>query len=242
MISVCIATYNGKKYIKEQMKSILNQLDKEDEVIVSDDGSEDDTLSIIRSLNDSRIKIFHHTRTSQKYVSDYVSQNFENALQYAKGEFIFLSDSDDVWLPQKVNLMTECLQNSVLVLSDCKIVDQKLNTVYHSYFERYNPKASIFKTIMRNNLLGCCMAFRKELLAIALPFPVGKDIWHDKWLVIIAMHIGKVTFLKKVLSLYRQNEQSTLTAYGIKHSFKEKLLWRFWLFTSFIQRCFLRKR
>jgi glycosyltransferase involved in cell wall biosynthesis len=237
-----MATYNGEKYIKKQMLSILMQLSKEDEVIVSDDGSEDATLSIIRSLNDSRIKIFHHTRNPQKYVSDYVSQNFENALRHAKGEYIFLSDSDDVWLPEKVTLMVEYLQNNVLVLSDCRIVDQRLNTIYHSYFERYKSKASILKTIRRNNLVGCCMAFRKELLAIALPFPAGKNIWHDKWLGVIAMHIGRVTLLKKALSLYRRNEQSTLESYSIKHSFEEKLLWRFWLFTSFIQRCYLRKK
>lgn len=95
MISVCMATYNGEEYIKEQLESILCQLGEMDEIIISDDGSTDNTLNIIESYNDSRIKI--HINTG-KHGFVY---NFENALQKAKGEYIFLSDQDDIWLPEK---------------------------------------------------------------------------------------------------------------------------------------------
>ncbi|MDE5758415.1 MAG: glycosyltransferase, partial [Allobaculum sp.] len=92
MISVCIATYNGERYIETQIRSILDQLNEDDEIIISDDSSTDRTLDIIRSLNDSRIKLFagnkFHSRTF----------NFENALKQATGDFIFLSDQDDIWL------------------------------------------------------------------------------------------------------------------------------------------------
>ena len=99
MISVCIATYNGSKYIKEQIDSILPQLDECDEIIVSDDSSTDNTLSILKSYHDRRIIIF----TNQKFNSPIY--NFENALKHAKGDIIFLSDQDDIWEFNKVQVM-----------------------------------------------------------------------------------------------------------------------------------------
>lgn len=106
MISVCIATYNGGKYIKEQLDSILFQLGKDDEVIISDDSSTDDTLSILESYHDERIVIL----TNQKFHSPVY--NFENALKSAKGDFIFLSDQDDIWEPTKVEVMLDSLKGT----------------------------------------------------------------------------------------------------------------------------------
>ena len=101
MISVCIATYNGEKYIKEQLDSIIPQLGHEDEIVISDDGSSDSTLDIINSINDERIRI---TVNQGKHG---VNSNFNNALLHAKGDFIFLADQDDIWLSGKV---AECLK------------------------------------------------------------------------------------------------------------------------------------
>ena len=86
MISVCMASYNGAIFIKQQAVSILNQLGLEDELIISDDGSKDNTLEILASLNDSRIKIYHHSAPHG------VVSNFENAIKHASGDYIFLSD------------------------------------------------------------------------------------------------------------------------------------------------------
>ena len=95
MISVCIATYNGAEYLREQVESILSQLEEEDEIVVSDDSSTDTTIEILQSFGDRRIKIFKNP--AKGFV-----RNFENALRQAQGDFIFLSDQDDVWLPNKV--------------------------------------------------------------------------------------------------------------------------------------------
>ena len=92
MISVCIATYNGEKYIKEELESILPQLADDDEVIISDDGSKDQTMSIIEGLNDNRIKIFTHQKLPAKFRFDYTTHNFENALMHSKGDVIFFAD------------------------------------------------------------------------------------------------------------------------------------------------------
>ncbi len=100
MISVCIATYNGEKYIRPQIESIIVQLDPGDEIVISDDGSTDDTLNIIASFADDRIKVFDHSRDKKqkvKYSFEHVTRNFENALRHAKGDLIFLSDHDDFW-------------------------------------------------------------------------------------------------------------------------------------------------
>ena len=81
MISVCLATYNGELFLKEQLTSILKQLGDSDEVVVSDDGSTDLTLTILQEFNDPRIKVFHHDKRKQKYSFDYATHNFENAIR-----------------------------------------------------------------------------------------------------------------------------------------------------------------
>ena len=96
MISVCMACYNGEKFIQEQVDSIICQLGLDDELIISDDGSNDRTLDILFSYEDSRIKILHN-RACHGFVG-----NFENALSHAKGDYIFLSDQDDIWKKEKV--------------------------------------------------------------------------------------------------------------------------------------------
>lgn len=110
MISVCIATYQGEKYIREQLASILCQLDDADEIIVSDDGSTDRTLDIIRQMADHRIKIVEGPHRHSPTL------NFERALQEARGDYIFLADQDDVWKPDKVQVCMKWLQEYDLSL------------------------------------------------------------------------------------------------------------------------------
>lgn len=121
-ISVCMATYNGAKYLREQVDSILNQdltkyPDAELELLVSDDLSTDDTVKILESYNDSRIKIYHHTdkdKHRHKYARPFFlsTANFGHAMSKATGDYIFLSDQDDVWLPLKVSKTLDLLQEN----------------------------------------------------------------------------------------------------------------------------------
>jgi len=108
MISVCIATYNGEKYIKEQLNSIIIQISQEDEIVVSDDWSNDRTLEIVSNYQDNRIKILFNKKEKG------YSKNFENAILYAKGDIIFICDQDDVWLPNKVSRMIDALKKSTI--------------------------------------------------------------------------------------------------------------------------------
>ncbi|MDP3211525.1 glycosyltransferase family 2 protein [Methylotenera sp.] len=198
MISVCIATYNASKYINSQVISILDQLSPEDEVIVSDDVSTDGTVDEILKINDPRIKVIKgNSRLG-------VIKNFERSLYAAKGELIFLSDQDDIWLPNKISLCKVQLDRFLLVVTDCVVVDANLYSLSPSFFALKKSRKGIIRNIYRNSYIGCCIAFRRELLDIALPFPVGIPM-HDLWLGILAEIKGDVAFLPNKLLLYRRH-------------------------------------
>lgn len=204
MISVCLASYNGEKYIKEQVDSILAQLCGDDELIVSDDGSNDQTLKILHDYHDNRIKIYHHSYTgNSNRVGDIVSSNFENALKHAIGDYIFLSDQDDIWMPNKVATMIDALEKVSVVCSNAWLMttDNECECTELLY-EGRNP--------LRNYLLrggkyyGCCMAFRKECLAYLLPFPNPMPL-HDTWIGLLPEIVGGARFLEEPLIYYRRH-------------------------------------
>jgi len=189
-ISVCIATYNGEKYIHAQIASILSQLGKDDEIVISDDSSTDRTVEIIKAFNDTRISLLEH-QTFHSHV-----YNFENSLKHAKGKYIFLADQDDIWLPGKVETMLSLLSSYDLVLSDARVVNEKGETIYDSFFHFNHSKKGLLKNLYKNSYLGCCMAFNRKILHIALPFP-KKINMHDWWIGLIAEIYGSVCFTDK---------------------------------------------
>lgn len=218
MISVCLAAYNGERYIGEQLRSILDQLGSGDEVVVSDDGSTDGTVAVVEALHDSRIRLVHHTdRASYPHTFDYTTHNFEHALRHARGELIFLSDQDDVWLPDKVRLMAEALHEALLTVSDCRVTDVGLRVTYPSYFAFNGSRPGFWRNLAHNSFLGSCMAFRRELLDRALPFP-RDSVPHDIWLGLLATRLGTVRFVPEPLMLYRRHDLAVSTA-GHRSSF-----------------------
>ena len=207
MISVCLATYNGELFLKEQLTSILKQLGDSDEVVVSDDGSTDLTLTILQEFNDPRIKVFHHHKRKQKYSFDYATHNFENALNNSSGDVIFFSDQDDIWLDGKVAMFMNALADCDLVLSDCIVVDSQLNELYSSDFNLNKSRTGIFYNLINNSYLGCCMAFKRSLLdkSAAMPFPKTL-VPHDIWLGLLAERCGKVRLITSPTMLYRRHD------------------------------------
>lgn len=200
MISVCIATYNGARYIGEQLASILKQLSAEDEVVVSDDGSTDGTIDIVRSLNDRRIRIVDGPRRHSPTL------NFEWALRNAKGEYIFLADQDDVWLEGKVTRCVEELQMCDCVVSDARVTDSLLNTTSESLFQLMHVKHGRLSNLLwRNGYTGCCMAFKREVLSKALPFPTDIPM-HDIWIGNVAAFCGSLHFINDRLLLFRRHD------------------------------------
>lgn len=234
MISVCMATYNGEKYIKEQIDSILPQLGEGDELVISDDSSVDRTVEIVQSYKDKRIKLF----TNQKFHSPIF--NFEFALKQAKGDIIFLSDQDDVWLPNKVEEMSKCLSNYDLVVSDCSVVDKDLKLIRSSFmnWKSSHEGGRFIKHLYKNPYLGCCMAFRNRLLKSAIPFP-SHIAMHDIWLGLMALIGFKVYFLNIPLIKYRRHGNNASPASEKSHySLSYKISYRAYLIKCLLCRYF----
>lgn len=213
MISVCIATYNGEKYIKSQLDSVLSQIEECDEVIISDDSSTDATINIVTSIQDSRIKIYINEREKRKMPSiNLITTNFENALFHATGDIIFLADQDDIWLPNKVEVMLQYLQKYDYVVSDCYITDAdldiKCDTRFYdgSGFTKNRWKALIAPTPYQ----GSCAAFRRSVLNKALPFPKGIQS-HDRWIGYIASFFFSYKIISESLILYRRHGENAST-------------------------------
>ncbi len=203
MISVCLASYNGEKYIKQQLISILSQLSENDEVIISDDNSTDGTEKIITELADERIKFFKNNHKKG------FTGNFENAIINAKGDKLFLSDQDDVWHDQKLAVMSLALETHDFVISNAQIVDAELNTIHSSHFGLYNVKKGFFTNFIKTRYIGACMAFNRKILTKAFPFPTNHNYCqHDWWLMLIAEFYYDVYLIDQPLIKYRRHAQN----------------------------------
>lgn len=225
-ISVCLALYNGADYIKEQLDSILGQLSDTDEIIISDDGSTDGSIKIIQELADPRIRLTRNTAEKNLIL------NFENALTHARGRYIFLSDQDDIWEPEKVEVMLTCLEEYDLVVCDCSIIDQKGDSINDSYFKLRRSGKGFIKNLIKNRYVGCCMAFNRFILEKSLPMP-GNIPMHDWWIGMVAETCGTSFFCEKALVRYRRhkNNISPLTSYN-QYSFLAKIRFRIQLFSA----------
>lgn len=218
MNSVCVATYNGEQYIEQQLRSILALIAPDDEVIVSDDGSTDKTLEVVKSINDSRIRI-RHSR------AHYFCDNFAEAMQEAKGDIIFLSDQDDVWMPGKYARCVEELKEVDLVCTNSQMTDENLQVIEPNFFSVYDSGPGVIKNALNNTYYGSCMAFRRSLLNKALPIPETREIGHDIWLGLVAEMTGKVRFIDQPYLLYRRHDgTSTMTTSLLRRS--NRSLWQ----------------
>lgn len=237
-ISVCIATYNGELYIKQQIESILLEISEDDEIVISDDSSSDNTLKIIEAFQDKRIRIFKNQVFKNPIF------NFEHAIKQATGDLIFLSDQDDVWLSGKVTAMLNALQEYDLVVSDAYISDSNLNVIKDSYFEWRNSKAGVIKNLIKNSYLGCCMAFKRKLLDVVLPFPKNIPM-HDMWVGMMAELFFKTGFIKEKLIIYRRhggNATYLNEDFTSSETLISKLKFRYHLLTTVVRRFIERRK
>lgn len=222
-ISVAMVSYQGAKYIKEQLDSILKQLGPEDEVVVSDDGSTDGTREILKSYQeqDDRVHMIDGPKTG-------VKANVENALRACQGEYIFLADQDDIWMPEKVERVMEefMSKHANLVVHDAIVMDGECSEVIlESFYSLKSSGAGMLKNIWRNTYIGCCMAFKRNLLEEVLPIPSYIEM-HDQWIGVINDNLGLGTsFIPEKLLKYRRhgNNASGMTHYGIPRMIKNRV-------------------
>ena len=231
-VSVCMATYNGERYILEQLVSILSQLSINDEVVISDDNSSDQTENIVKALNDPRI-IFMKNKYDRGY-----TKNFECSLSHSTGDIIFLADQDDIWKPNKVNTVMLALKDADFVVSDCEIVDPRLNVTDASHFEIHNVKKGFVRNLLLPRYIGACMAFNRTVLDYALPFPKKqKFAAHDYWISLIAEMRFRVKIIDQPLILYRRHDSNASNGgTKSKNSLAHKLSVRIYTGIFLIQR------
>lgn len=202
-ISVAVVTYNSAQYLRPQLDTILENLGPADEIIVSDDGSTDSTLQILKSYqdNDSRFRVFSIKHSG-------CNANYENAISRCTGDIIFLSDDDNVWLPNKVSEVLKVFSDNPkvsLVMHDCQICNADLSEIKPSFFQDRNAKPGLFRNIMKCSYGGSLIAFRSSLVHRIIPFPKRMPVFYDEWIGLEASKHGKVYFLPEILSKWRRH-------------------------------------
>jgi glycosyltransferase involved in cell wall biosynthesis len=207
-----MATYNGEKYIRLQIDSILSQLEKDDELIISDDASTDSTVDIINSIHDNRIRVCLNN------INIGYTRNFERVLKYAKGDIIFLSDQDDIWCQNKITTYLGYFNYYDLIVSDAMLIDEYGNLLGNSFFMQRRPRKTLIGNLVKFGYLGCCMAFKKEVYIKALPFPSNNILCtHDNWLFLIGCCFFKYKIIEDKLLLYRRHPNNISTG-GLRNT------------------------
>lgn len=208
LISIALCTYNGEKYLSEQLDSIIDQTYKNIEIIAVDDCSSDSTLTILQeyALKHSFIKVFCNNENKG------YSKNFEYAVSLCKGDYIAISDQDDIWISDKLESLLNKIStnNNLLVHSISSLIDEKGNSLNKTTFDkRSNNYDSVDPRILTlfNIFLGHSMLFKKELVEIA--FPIPQHSTYDAWLGFVATNKNSVCVLKKVTTLFRQHNSNT---------------------------------
>jgi len=218
-VYILISTYNGEKYLKEQLDSIFNQSYKNFRVILRDDCSTDSTLKIALNYD---IEIL----SSNKNLG--AKKSFEELLHYAlnhhNSNYFMFCDQDDVWDKDKVQKSMDMIiylenlrlndNNPILVHSDLRVVDEKLNLIDSSFFQysNINPNICSFnRLLMQNTVTGCTMIFNRKLADISLPI-ADNAIMHDWWIALVASQFGMIYTIKEATISYRQHSSNEVGA------------------------------
>lgn len=214
MIEIVMATYNGEKYIEEQLQSIINQTYTDWRLIISDDCSRDRTVEILKRYQKSHSeKIIVHENSIP---SGSAKNNFYNLLDYTTSEYVMLSDQDDVWKPNKIALTYEKMRQMqkeygrdipLLVHTDLCVVDDKLETINGSLFSMQQmdyTRNKLNNLLIENVVTGCTVMVNRSLLNMVYQKP-KYSIMHDMWLALIAASFGKIGFVNSSTVFYRQH-------------------------------------
>lgn len=208
LVSIAMTTYNGEKFLKEQLDSIVNQTYKNLEIIICDDYSTDNTIDIIKDFQkrDRRIKLYQN----EKQLG--VLKNFEKAISLCSGEYIAISDQDDIWVTNKIEIMLSEIEENILIYHDDTLIDRSGKLLHNSFFESNEiviNKEHKTKALMLDNwILGHACIFSSQLKKDILP--IAHEIEHyDMWIAIVASKVGKIKYLNKQLVLWRQHGTNT---------------------------------
>lgn len=228
-LSVALCSYNGEKYIEKQLISILNQTSKVDEIVVCDDGSNDGTFSILNEYQEKYPNIITCIKNESNLKSN---KNFEKAISLCTGDFIFLSDQDDIWEQNKVESIMKVFENSPTlegIFSNAKLI----NALGEKYAEDslwdnilfiegiIEKPIDLYQYIseIRNMVTGGTLCVKSSTRDFLLPFPNQKDIFHDEWIALNLSFRKTLGYTTEKLICYRVHSSQQI---GVMKSSKKK--------------------
>lgn len=214
-VSVALCTFNGEKYVASQLHSILSQTCAVNEIIICDDLSTDNTISILKAYKKKYPELFHlHLAT--KNIG--AIHNFEKAISLCTGDIIFLSDQDDIWNENKVETIMKLFnenEQALEIFSDANLMDENDTLLEGSLWEKWGfdenmqqdwmNNANAHADLLKNNnkITGATVAFRKSLKELFLPFNAPEGYWHDTWISLFAAKNNGLFFTRDKLVQYR---------------------------------------
>jgi len=202
LVSIAMTTYNGEKYIIEQLESILDQTYNNLEIIICDDISNDETVDIIKKYQkkDLRIKLY----VNEKNLG--FKKNFEKAILLCSGDFIALADQDDVWKKTKIEKLVENIEHYDLIHSAASLIDENSNMISEKWLKQDDFKYSFEKLVFGNTITGCTVLFKESLSKDFFPIPSGEK-YHDWWLALLASKANGIKYIDEPLIYYRQHSR-----------------------------------
>lgn len=226
-ISVAMCTYNGSRFIWEQLQSIANQSCLPNELIVCDDGSTDDTMTLISTF---AAQAPFHVRAFSNESTLGVTKNFERAIRLCDGDVIALSDQDDIWKPEKLERLWTALEEhpeAGYVFSDAEVVDEQGKSVVPSLWgdlgllngpiERFHTSTQLEVLLRGNVVMGASMAFREPMREIILP--ISKQWIHDYWIAVLSSTFTSGVCISECLLKYRRHPAQEM---GIRYRGKSR--------------------
>ncbi len=220
-ISICMATYNGEQFLRQQMESIIAQSNQDWQLLIRDDGSDDNTVRIVEDYAGrlpGRISLVADNGSRLG-----ASLNFGKLLEYADTEYIMFSDQDDVWLPNKIELTLNAMKAAeqiypdkpILIHTDLQVMDSELNTIANSMwtYQKLFPEAGddLNRIMAQNVVTGCTIMINRKARAVSTPVP-GEAVMYDWWLALNVCRYGKIVYVSIPSILYRQHSSNRLGA------------------------------
>lgn len=234
MVSIVMTTYNGEQYIAEQIESILASSFQDIEIFIYDDGSKDDTVSILKryeSLYPDKVHAY------QNEVNLGVTKNFLQAISRTRSDYVMLCDQDDYWKKDKIEVTLKRMRQMekkygkelpMVVFTDAEVVDSELKTIDKSFFRsgHLNPRRTdLPHLLMENKLIGCTVMLNSSLRKIIAEHDLPmKAKFHDWWIALIAASFGKIAYVNQSTLLYRQHGNNVVGNSGFLAYIKDRLM------------------
>lgn len=205
LVSIALCTYNGGRFLSQQLDSILTQTYRNLEIVIVDDCSTDNTIDIVAQYaqKDNRIKFYRNENNLG------FNKNFEKTVRLTNGDYISISDQDDIWLPGKIETLVKNISNNWLIYSKSVFINEKNEVMPGQMLNESGVVPLNYKGILLANFItGHTMLFKQEFVDYFLPFP--EKGFYDWWIGFVALYHHKAVFLNEILTQYRIHEASVI--------------------------------